>query len=90
MLKDIVYTALGASIIVKEKIKEELKILEDKGKIQKVDAKELLKSLEKKGKIEDKKMKKQIKLMIKEVIDELGFATKKDLKKLKEDLENKK
>ena len=43
-------------------------------------------SLEQKGKDEDERIKAKIKDMFKEVLDELGVATKADLEKLKEDL----
>lgn len=89
MLKELIYSGLGAAVIVRQKVEDEIKTLEKKGKIKKSDAKEFLKTLEKKGKIEDKKIKKQIKSLIKEVINELDLATKKDLKKLKEELKNK-
>ncbi|WP_417325072.1 hypothetical protein [Halarcobacter sp.] len=86
MLKELIYSGLGAAVIVRQKVEDEIKTLEKKGKIKKSDAKEFLKTLEKKGKIEDKRIKKQIKSLIKEVINELDLATKKDLKKLKEEL----
>lgn len=89
MLKELVNTVLGASIIAREKMEDELKVLEGKGKIKKSDAKELIKSLEKKGKAENKRVKRQVKSMLKEVINELGLATKKDLEKLKEELQKK-
>ena len=39
-----------------------------------------------KGKESDEKFKAELKSTIKEIIDELGLATKEDLEKLKEDL----
>ncbi len=42
-------------------------------------------SLEQKGKDEDERIKAKIKDMFKEVLDELGVATKADLEKLKAD-----
>ncbi len=86
MLKELIYSGLGAAVIVKHKVEEEIKTLEKKGKIKKSDAKEFLKSLEKKGKAEDKRVKKQIKALIQEVIKDLDLVTKKDLEKLKEEL----
>ena len=86
MIKKIIYSGLGAAVIVKQKVEDEIKTLEKKGKIKKSDAKEFLKTLEKKGKNEDKKIKKQIKSMVKELIKELDLATKEDLEKLKKEL----
>jgi len=86
MFKDIVYTAIGASVLVREKVEEEMQKLEAKGKIQTDDAKSFIESIEAKGKEEDEKLKSRAKEMIKEIIDELGLATKEDIAKLKEEL----
>ncbi|QKF73129.1 hypothetical protein AFAEC_0954 [Aliarcobacter faecis] len=86
MLKEIIYTGLGGALLLKEKVEEELKALEEKGKIKTSDAKSFLESLEQKGKDEDERIKAKIKDIFKEVLDELGVATKADLEKLKEDL----
>lgn len=86
MLKELIYSTLGASVVIREKIEDELKTLEEKGKIKKTDSKEFLKSIEKKGKAEDRRVKKEIKKLLKEVVSDLGIATKKDLEKLKEEL----
>lgn len=86
MLNQLVNTIIGASVIARERIEDELKVLESKGKINKSDVNNLIKSLEKKGKKENKKVKKQIRLMIKEIINELGLATKEDLKNLENKL----
>ncbi|MCG3661702.1 hypothetical protein [Aliarcobacter butzleri] len=86
MLKEILFTSLGGALLLKERVAEELKTLEEKGKIKTDDAKSFLESLEKKGKDEDERIKTKIKDMFKEVLDELGVATKADLEKLKQDL----
>ncbi len=86
MLKEILFTSLGGDLLLKERVEEELKTLEEKGKIKTDDAKSFLESLEKKGKDEDERIKTKIKDMFKEVLDELGVATKADLEKLKQDL----
>ena len=86
MLKEMIFTGLGGALLLKEKVEEELKALEEKGKIKTDDAKSFLESLEQKGKDEDERIKSKIKDMFKEVLDELGVATKADLEKLKEDL----
>jgi polyhydroxyalkanoate synthesis regulator phasin len=84
MLKEILFTGLGGALLLKERVEEELKTLQEKGKIKTSDAKSFLESLEQKGK--DERIKAKIKDMFKEVLDELGVATKADLEKLKEDL----
>jgi len=86
MLKEILYTGIGATALLKEKVEEEMKKLEEKGKIKTDDAKSFLESIEAKGKEEDEKLQSKIKEMIKEIIDELGIATKEDIAKLKEEL----
>lgn len=86
MLKDLIYTGIGAMSVLKEKVEAEVKKLEDEGKLKTTDAKSFLESIEKKGKEEDDKLKEKLKSTLKEIIDELGLATKADLEKLKEDL----
>ncbi|RXJ80939.1 hypothetical protein [Arcobacter sp. F2176] len=86
MLKELLNTGFGAAAIIREKVEEEIKALEEKGKLKKDDAKSFLESLEQKGKDEEQKAKDEMKRILKEVIDELGLATKQDLEKLKEDL----
>jgi polyhydroxyalkanoate synthesis regulator phasin len=89
MLKNIFYTGVGAAALLKEKVEEEMKRLEEKGKIKTEDAKSFLESIEKKGKEEDARIKEEVKKMLKEAIDELGLATKEDIQKLKEGLQSK-
>ncbi|MDX1809209.1 MAG: hypothetical protein R3331_06695 [Sulfurospirillaceae bacterium] len=86
MLKELLYTGVGAAVVFKEKVEEEIKKLEEKGKINTKDAKSFLESIEKKGKEEDERMREKLKSTLKEILDELGIATKDDLEKLKEDL----
>ncbi len=86
MLKELIFTGLGGALVLKEKIEEELKKLEEKGKLDTKDVKSFLESLEQKGKESDEKFKAELKSTIKGIIDELGLATKEDLQKLKEDL----
>lgn len=86
MLKELIFTGLGGALVLKEKIEDELKKLEEKGKLDTNDVKSFLESLEQKGKESDEKFKAELKSTIKDIIDELGLATKKDLEKLKEDL----
>ncbi|WP_331774742.1 hypothetical protein [Sulfurospirillum sp. 1612] len=86
MLKELLYTGMGAAVVFKERVEDEMKKLEEKGKINTQDAKSFLESIEKKGKEEDERVKEKLKSTLKEIIDELGLATKADLEKLKEDL----
>lgn len=86
MLKDLIYAGLGAGVVIKERVDEEMKKLEEQGKIKTTDAKSFLDSIEQKGKDEKQRVKAELKKTLKEVIDELGLVTKEDLEKLKEDL----
>lgn len=86
MLKELLHTGIGAAVILKQKVEDEMKRLEDEGKIKTKDAKSFLESIESKGKEEQERVKEQLKKTLKEIIDELGLATKEDLAKLKEDL----
>ncbi|PLY14012.1 hypothetical protein CVO_02045 [Sulfurimonas sp. CVO] len=86
MFKDLLYTSIGAAVVLKERVEAEVKKLQDEGKIKTDDAKSFLDSIEAKGKEEEIRIKEQFKSALKEVIDELGVATKSDLDKLKEDL----
>ena len=86
MFKELLHVGLGSVVVVKEKIEEELKVLQEKGKINSTDAKSFIESITKKGEEEDEKLKAKIKEMLKEAIVELGVATKKDLEDLKSKL----
>lgn len=86
MFKDLLYSGIGAASVLKEKVEEEVKKLQEQGKLKTTDAKSFLESIEAKGKEEEQKIKEQLKSALKEVIDELGLATKADIEKLKEDL----
>lgn len=89
MLKELLYTGMGAVAILKEKVEDELQKLEDQGKLKKDDVKSFIDSIAKKGEEEDAKLRESIKATLKEIIDELGLATKEDLKALAEDLSSK-
>lgn len=86
MLKELLYTGIGTATLIKEKVAEEMKKLEESGKIKTDDAKSFLESIETKGKEEEERLKNAMKDALKEVIEELGLATKADIEKLKEDL----
>jgi len=86
MLKDLIYAGIGAATVMREKVEEEVKKLEEQGKLKTTDAKSFLDSIEKKGKEEQERVKEELKSTLKEIIDDLGLATKADLEKMKEDL----
>ena len=85
MIKDILYTGIGGAVLLKERIEQELKKLEEKGKLSKEDTEKFLEELKSRGEEEEAKIKDQIKEAVKEAVEELGLATKEDIKKLKAD-----
>lgn len=86
MLKELMLTGLGGAMVLKEKMEEELKKLEEKGKLNTQDVKSFIESLEEKGKQSDEKFKEELKTTLKEIIEELGIATKEDLERVKKEL----
>jgi len=86
MLKDLLYIGLGSALLAKEKVEEELNKLIEKGKLSKEDAEKFLDSAKKKGEEEEKKAKEELKKTLKEVLEDLDIATKKDIEDLKESL----
>lgn len=88
MIDKLIYTGLGTITLLKDKIEEELKVLEKKGKIKTDDAKSLLDSIESKGQEEEEKIKEEIKNILKEAIKDLNIATKDDIEKLKKKIKD--
>ncbi|ABB44209.1 conserved hypothetical protein [Sulfurimonas denitrificans DSM 1251] len=86
MLKDLVYAGIGAAVVMRDKVEEEVRKLQEQGKIKTTDAKSFLESIEKKGQEEHIRVKDELKAALREIIDELGLATKADIEKLKDDL----
>lgn len=83
MLKELLYTGMGGALLFKERVEEELKKLEEKGKLSAMDSKSFLEGLKTRGEDEEKRVKEELKTAIKEVIEELGIATKKDIEALR-------
>jgi polyhydroxyalkanoate synthesis regulator phasin len=83
MLKDLVYAGIGGALMMREKMEEERKKLEELSGVNTSDPKQFLESLKSKGEEEEKRLKEELKATIKEVIEELGLATKKDIEALK-------
>ena len=82
MLKELLYTGIGAATLLKEKVEKEVEKLEEKGKLGKADAKAFLEAIEERGKEEEEVLKTKLKDALREVIDELGLATKADIEAL--------
>ncbi|MDD3500435.1 hypothetical protein [Sulfurovum sp.] len=85
MIKEIIYTGLGGAVLLKERVDEEIKKLEERGKLSKEDADKFLEKLQTRGEEEEEKLKSRLKEALKEVIDEMGLATKADIEALKKE-----
>jgi polyhydroxyalkanoate synthesis regulator phasin len=86
MLKDLLYTGLGGVMLVKDRVDEEIARLEEKGKLSREDAENLMQRLRDRGEEEEACLKAQIKEAVREVINELGLATKEDIASIKKDV----
>lgn len=84
MLREMLYTGLGGALLLKERVDEEIAKLQEKGKLSKEDADTFLEKLKTKGQEEEEKIKEQIKTALKEVVEEMGLATKADIEALKD------
>ncbi len=84
MIKELLYTGLGGAILLKERVEEEIEKLQEKGKLSKEDADRFIEKLKIRGEEEEEKLKTHIKDALKEVINEMGLATKADIEALKD------
>jgi len=86
MIKDLITLGVGSALLAKEKVEEELKELIDKGKMSKEEAEKLIEKAKARGEEQEQALKEEIKKALREVLDEMGLATKEDLERLKEEL----
>lgn len=84
MIKEMFYTGLGGALLLKERVDEEIEKLQERGKLSKEDAEKFLEKLKTRGEEEEERLKSHIKEALKEVIDEMGLATKADIEALKD------
>lgn len=85
-LEQLLFTALGAALLVKDKLEtgnEEMKAWQANSEAQ---ARELLSAMAERGEGEKEKVRNMFKQMLKEVVEELNLATKEDLEQLKHEL----
>jgi len=82
MVKDLIYIGLGGALLAKEKVEKELNELVEKGKLNKEEAQKFIDEAKVKGKEEEKEVKERLKEAIREVLDEMDLATKKDIEAL--------
>lgn len=68
MLKELFYTGMGGALLIKERVEEELKKLEEKGKLNADESKSFLENLKTRGENEETRLKEELKTAIKEEI----------------------
>lgn len=82
-LKDLFYLGIGSALIAKEKIEAEAKELIEKGKLTKEQQSEFIEKAKERAKTEEHEFNEKLKNMVREVISEMGLATKEDIEELK-------
>jgi len=88
-IKDLFYLGIGAAMIAKERLEEEAKEMVEKGKISKEDQKAFVEKAKAKAKAEEAEIQNKFKTAVKEVLSEMGIATKEDIEEIKTLLKNK-
>jgi polyhydroxyalkanoate synthesis regulator phasin len=87
-LEQLLYIALGGALSVKEKLEKNSEEISKWQSEAEANARAFLDELSQRGAQEKDHVKELLREQIKEVINELGLATKADLEELKKDLKN--
>lgn len=87
-VKDFFYLGAGMFQMAKEKFEKDLEELQEKGKLSKADLDEFIEKSKSRGEEEEKEFKEKLKSIIKDVMDDLGVATKDDIEQLKKELKS--
>ena len=82
--QELLYKALGAILLIKDRFSDELGDLFDKANASKEELEKDLDEVTAGAQQEKKRMEESMKKKIREVIDEMGLATKEDIAELKE------
>lgn len=82
-IKDLFYLGIGAAMIAKDRVEEEAKEMLEKGKISREEQQEFVKKAKARAQEEEKEFQEKFKSAIKEVLSEMGLATKDDIEELK-------
>jgi polyhydroxyalkanoate synthesis regulator phasin len=83
-MKEILYAGLGGALLLKEKIEDELEKVQEKGRLSKEEAKTFMENIQQRGEEAYDQQYDQLKSMLREIVDELGLATKADIEALKD------
>jgi len=88
-LKDFFYAGLGAALTAKERMEKDLEELKEKGKGGKEEFKQKYEEAKAKAKAFEEEFDKKLKEKVKNILSEIGVATKEDLAELKKLIEEK-
>jgi len=80
---DILHVGLGAAFMAKDRVETLLKDLEGRGEISRDEAKKFLQDAQDRARLEQEAFDERVKEKVKQAIEELGLATKKDIEELK-------
>ncbi|WP_027184122.1 phasin family protein [Desulfovibrio inopinatus] len=80
---DFLYLGLGAAFLAKDKIAEQLTEMEKRGDISKDEAKQFMDEAVARAKKERESFDARLREAVKDVVSELGLATKDDIEELK-------
>ncbi|OQX73613.1 MAG: hypothetical protein B6D59_05160 [Campylobacteraceae bacterium 4484_4] len=82
--EDILYKALGALLLIKDKFADEFDDLYRKASASKEDLEQRLDQTKSRAEKEKSEIEDRLKAKIRSVIDEMGLATKEDIEELKQ------
>jgi polyhydroxyalkanoate synthesis regulator phasin len=87
--KDLLYLGLGAAFMAKDRMEEIMKDLEEKSDISREEARQFVEDAKQRAQKERDEWEKTIKDSVREALDDMGVATKDDIKKLEKLLKSK-
>ncbi len=82
--RDLLYTLLGGAMLLKEKFAPQFDEILKKAQSSKEDIEENISDTLSKANEQKSQMENELKSKIKEIVNELGLATKEDIEELKE------
>jgi polyhydroxyalkanoate synthesis regulator phasin len=88
LLKKGFLAGLGTTAITKEKAEEAIQELVEKGKLKREDADELLNTIISTGESEMEELRKEFRKTLHNVLDNMDLASKTELEKLSQKLDN--
>ncbi len=81
--KELLYKALGVMLLIKEKFSDEFDELFKKANASKEEILDTVDEVQENAKAQKEEMEDKFKQKIKEVLDDMGLATKEDIRELK-------